>query len=64
MPLSIQETAELCRLCREGMFIEVQEWVKSGKDTTPHPSSDNTISGRGGKIPEKRRYYDSSAKHC
>jgi hypothetical protein len=37
MPLSIEETAELCRLCQEGMFIEVQEWVKSGKDTTPHP---------------------------
>ena len=39
MPLSIEETAELCRLCQEGMFIEVQEWFKSGKDTAPHPDA-------------------------
>lgn len=39
MPLSIEETAELCRLCQEGMFIEVQEWFKSRKDATPHPDA-------------------------
>ena len=39
MTLSIKDTDELCRLCQEGMFIEVQEWLKSGKDTAPHPDA-------------------------
>ena len=39
MTLSIKDTDELCRLCQEGMFIEVQEWVRSGKDAAPHPDA-------------------------
>lgn len=37
MSLSIKETTELCRLCQEGMFVEVGEWIRTGKDTAPHP---------------------------
>lgn len=39
MTLSIKDTDELCRLCQEGMFIEVQEWVKSWKETVPDPAT-------------------------